>query len=120
MAQTYRELVVWQKAMSLVTNIYVETKGFPRDEIYGLTAQIRRASVSIPSNIAEGQGRRSIGEYLQFLGHARGSLCELQTQILIAANLKYLEQACAETLLEASIEVARMLNGLIGALQEKQ
>src|SRR5207249_4030699 len=119
MVQNYRDLIVWQKAMSLVTEIYRETRAFPRDEMYGLTAQVRRAAVSIPSNIAEGQGRRSTGEFLQFLGHAKGSLCELQTQVLIACNLEYLSRTRAEALLETSAEVTRILNGLVGSLEGK-
>jgi four helix bundle protein len=84
MGRSYRDLVVWQKSMQLVTDIYRITKAFPKEEIYGLTSQIRRAAVSIPSNIAEGQGRRTSSEFHQFLGHARGSIMELETQILIA------------------------------------
>ena len=84
--KSYQDLIVWQKALSLVTEVYSMTSTFPRDEIYGLTSQLRRASVSIPSNIAEGHGRATKGEFIQFLCHARGSLCELQTQMFIAAN----------------------------------
>src|SRR5260370_31534168 len=85
----YQELIGWKKGIELVTDIYRLTQQFPAKEIYGLTGQIRRAAVSIPSNIAEGQGRISRGEFKQFLGHARGSTFELESQILIAKNLAY-------------------------------
>jgi four helix bundle protein len=83
----YRELIAWQKSVELVTEIYSITKEFPRDEIYGLTSQLRRSAVSVPSNIAEGQGRATKGEFIQFLGHARGSLFELETQIVIRRKI---------------------------------
>jgi four helix bundle protein len=90
MGQTYRDLVVWQKAMELVTEIYKATERFPKEEIYGLTSQLRRAAISVPSNIAEGQGRLTKKEFHHFLGYARGSLLEMETQLLIAQNLGYL------------------------------
>jgi four helix bundle protein len=89
MTRYYMDLIGWQKAMDLVTEIYRLTKTLPKDEIFGLTSQLRRAAVSIPSNIAEGQGRISKGEFRVFLGNARGSLSELETQIMIAKNLEY-------------------------------
>ena len=110
----YRELVVWQKAMETVTEVYRVTQKFPREETYGLTSQIRRAAVSIPSNIAEGQGRLTRGEFRQFLGQAKGSLAELETQILIAQNLGYIENP--SPLLDRVAEVARLLNGLLNSL----
>lgn len=79
--RSYKELVVWQRALDLVREVYAVSKAFPRDEVYGLTAQLRRSAVSVPSNIAEGQGRATRGEFIQFLCHARGSLFELETQI---------------------------------------
>lgn len=88
--RSYRDLVAWQKAMRLVIDVYRCTQSFPKAEIYGLTAQLRRAAVSVPSNIAEGQGRASIGEFKQFLCHARGSLLEIETQLQIAQSLEYL------------------------------
>ena len=88
--RSYRDLVAWQKAMELVTDIYRSTQAFPDSERFGLTAHLRRAAVSVPSNVAEGQGRISTGEFKQFLGHARGSLLEVETQIVIAGNLGYL------------------------------
>ena len=88
--QSYRELIVWQKAIDLVVAIYRITQSFPREEAFGLTSQLRRAAVSIPSNIAEGQGRRSAKEFQRFLDIARGSLQEVETQLLIANRLHYL------------------------------
>jgi four helix bundle protein len=107
---------VWQKAIVLVTNVCRCTKAFPKDELYGLTSQLRRAAISVPCNIAEGQGRVSTGEFRQFLGHARGSLHEVQTLLVIAENLGYLVKAEKDRLLEDSTEVDRMLNRLIASL----
>lgn len=107
-----RDLLVWQKAMKFVTEIYRATEKFPKDEIYGLTAQMRRAAVSVPSNIAEGHGRNSRREFRQFIGQARGSLTELETQIEIARDLAYAPAADASELLSQAGETARMLNGL--------
>ena len=87
----YRDLIVWQKAMDLVEAIYRTTAAFPREEIYGLTAQMRRAAVSIPSNIAEGNGRNTTRDYLHFLGMAYGSVKEVETQVLIAERLRYID-----------------------------
>ncbi len=87
---SYKDLIVWQKSVELVTEIYAATSKFPRDEVFGLTSQLRRCAVSVPSNIAEGQGRASKGEFIQFLSHARGSLFELETQLLIVGKLGYL------------------------------
>jgi four helix bundle protein len=115
--RSYQELVAWQKAILLVTEVYRATQGFPKHEIYGLTSQIRRAAVSIPSNIAEGQGRISRGEFKQFLGHARGSVFEPESQVLIARNLAYLGDKDAGPLLERIREVGRILNGLLTALE---
>jgi four helix bundle protein len=109
----YKDLVAWQKAMDLVTEIYRVTRKFPKDELFGLTSQIRRAAVSIPSNIAEGQGHLSKGDFRRFLGHARGSLSELETQILIAQNLNYLTKDEATNFIDLIAEVGRILNGLI-------
>ena len=115
---TYRDLKAWQKAMQLVTAIYAPTQQFPRTETYGLTSQMRRAAVSIPSNIAEGQGRRLEGDFQHFLRNARGSLLELETQVLIAQNLQYISQAETDTLLAMCAEVGRILNGLIGSIRK--
>ncbi|HXZ26573.1 MAG TPA: four helix bundle protein [Terriglobales bacterium] len=114
--KSYRELIAWQKAMALVTDVYRHTQDFPGKEMYGLTSQIRRSAVSVPSNIAEGQGRRSTGEFQQFLGHAKGSLFELETQILIARNLNYLSEKGSSEPLASAGEVGRILNGLVDSL----
>jgi four helix bundle protein len=108
----HRDLVVWQKAMGLVREVYRATRTFPSDEMYGLTGQIRRAAVSIPSNLAEGHGRNSRREFRQFIGQARGSLTELETQLEIARDLGHLARAQAAELLSRASEVGRMINGL--------
>lgn len=108
----HRDLLVWQKAMRFVTDIYEVTKTFPREELYGLTSQLRRASVSIPSNIAEGHGRTSRNQFHEFIGHSRGSLLEAETQLEIAFNLGYLEKQTLARLLAQSSEIGRMLTGL--------
>jgi four helix bundle protein len=105
--------------MALVLEVYRCTQTFPKTETYGLTSQLRRAAVSIPSNIAEGQARLSTGEFKQFLGNARGSLMEVETQILIARDLSYLENHRSETLLAAASEIGRILNGLLASLNRK-
>ncbi len=117
MAKSYRDLIAWQKAIQLVTDIYKVTRQFPKEEIYGLTSQLRRAAVSIPSNIAEGQSRLSKPEFRNFLSHARGSLVEVETQLLIAQNLGYLTKPVADQLLNQTTEVARILNGLLNTLR---
>ncbi len=108
----HRDLLVWQKSMALVTDIYRVTQTFPQNELYGLTNQIRRAAVSVPSNLAEGHGRTSRKEFRRFVGQARGSLTEVETQLEIARNLNYLPEDKARELLDRASEVARMLNGL--------
>jgi four helix bundle protein len=118
----HRSLVAWQKAMELVTEIYRITRDFPKDELYGLVSQLRRAAVSVPSNLAEGYGRNSRNEFHQFVGVARGSLAEVETQIEIAKNLHYIsEESCSE-LLSRVDEVGRVLTGLRtwSEKQEKQ
>jgi four helix bundle protein len=117
MSASYRDLRVWQNAMDLVVNVYHETQGFQREELYGLTSQMRRASVSIPSNIAEGKGRSTDRDRALFFCHARGSLLELETQILIAQRLKYLPDTSAESLIKISTELGRMLNSLIQSIR---
>lgn len=117
MSDSYRDLIAWQKAKTLALDIYVCTRKFPRDEIYGLTSQMRRAAVSIPSNIAEGKGRYSRKEFVQFLFHARGSLLELVTQLLIAYELDYLDLPSFRHLDQSSEELGRVLNGLIKRFQ---
>jgi four helix bundle protein len=116
MAQGFRDLVVWQKAMQLTAAVYRLTQQFPREEQYGLTSQIRRAAVSIPSNIAEGQGRLNTGEFRQFLGVARGSNFEVQTQLELEHVLKFCDSKVLDEALGLSHEVGRMLHGLIDSL----
>jgi len=118
--QSYRDLVAWQKSMDLVIEIYSSTQSFPRAETYGLISQLRRAGVSIPSNIAEGHDRLSTGEFKQFLGHARGSLVEVETQILISQRLGYLETGRSSNLLKRTTEIAKILNGLLGSLARRR
>ncbi|MFZ0277647.1 MAG: four helix bundle protein [Candidatus Sulfotelmatobacter sp.] len=117
--RSYRDLVVWKKSMALVLNVYRCTQAFPKIETYGLTSQLRRAVISAPSNIAEGQGRLSTGEFRQFLGNARGSLMEIETQILVAQDLGYLDKNQSECLLSATAEVGRILNGLLASLPKR-
>lgn len=117
--QSHKDLIAWQKSIDLVAEIYEATKAFPKDEIYALTNQLRRAAVSVPSNIAEGQGRFSTNEFKHFLGNARGSLFEAQTQVVIATRLGYLSQEKADALLERSAEVARILHGLVSSLERQ-
>ena len=112
----YRELIVWQKAMELAKLVYQVTKQFPDDENFGLTSQIRRAAVSVPSNIAEGQGRLTKGEFKQFLGHARGSVFEVETQAELANEFGFLAEQRAEKVIELTSEVSRLLNGLISSI----
>ena len=114
MKQDFRDLVVWQRAIALVTEVYRATQSFPSEERFGLTSQLRRASVSIPTNIAEGQGRLTRGEFRQFLGHAKGSICEVETQLIIAQSLGYMNDP--QPLLEKLHEVARLLSGLLNSL----
>jgi len=111
--KNYRDLIVWQKAMELVTEIYQHTKAFPEEERYGLTSQLRRSSVSLPSNMAEGYGRNSTQDYIRFLKIANGSLFELQTQLEIARNLNILSEESFSVLFELSREIERMLSSLI-------
>ena len=114
---TYEDLRVWRRAMDLVLGVYRCTALFPKQEIYGLTSQMRRSAVSVPSNIAEGKGRFSRKELLQFLFHARGSLLELRTQITIARELGFLSAPEGESLTQHACEVGRLLNGLINRFQ---
>src|SRR5918999_5622793 len=115
--KSHRDLVVWQKAMNLVESVYQATASFPKEETCALTSQIRRAVVSVPSNIAEGQGRRMSREYLYFLANARGSLLELDTQLEIALRLHYLTTEKYFDLRTQLDEVARILNGLMRSVE---
>ncbi|MFP5204096.1 MAG: four helix bundle protein [Acidobacteriota bacterium] len=115
-AQSFRDLVVWQRAMQMTLAIYRLTRDFPREEQYGLTNQVRRSAVSIPSNIAEGQGRLSVGEFRQFLGIARGSNFEVQTQLEIARALKMGDAGLIDEAEKMSHEVGKMIYGLLESL----
>jgi four helix bundle protein len=117
MPENYPDLIAWQKAKALAIGIYLCTRRFPKDEMYGLTSQMWRASVSVPSNIAEGKGRHSHKELVQFLFRARGSLLELETQLSIAHELAYIATLAFKQLNERVEEVGRVLNGLINAFK---
>lgn len=106
--------------MQLVTTVYEASLRFPREERFGLTSQLRRSAISVPSNIAEGQARATTGQFQQFLGMARGSLAEVETQVQIAQNLGYLEVPACTRLLDDAAEVGRMINGLISSLRAKK
>jgi len=113
---SYRDLIVWQQAMDLAVSIYAETKTWPRDELYGLTSQIRRAATSIPANIAEGYGRENRGSYQQFLRIAQGSLKELETHLLVAVRVGITSRDAAEPLMTMSESVGKLLRLLIHKL----
>lgn len=115
----YSDLVAWQRAMDLVEGVYRITKRFPKEELYGLTCQVRRAAVSVPSNIAEGQGRQTTVDFLHFLAIAHGSLNELATQLVLAWRLNYLADPDKAQLLASVAEVARLLSGLQRSLRSK-
>ncbi|MDX2113419.1 MAG: four helix bundle protein [Alphaproteobacteria bacterium] len=117
--QSYRDLDVWQKSRKLVGRIYKLTHTFPKEELYGLTNQLRRAAVSIPSNIAEGKSRRATRDYMRFLDIAYGSIAEVETQLFIACDLNYTTEKKITKLLEDYAEVGRMLNGLLSSLERK-
>jgi len=112
-----RDLIAWQKAMDLVVETYKVSRDFPKEELYGLTSQMRRAAVSVPANIAEGQGRRLSGEFIHFLGNARGSLLELDTHWEIALRLGYIEQKKYQPVQDQIQEVGRILNGLLRSIE---
>ena len=120
MARTrhYRDLVVWQKAMELAREVYGRTESFPNSETFGLRMQLRRAAVSVASNIAEGHGRLTDPQLRNSLGMARGSLYEVQTQIELAGGLGFIGNESAQKLLELTVEVAKLVNGLLGVLEK--
>ena len=111
-SRSYRDLIVWKKSINLIGRIYSSTCCFPKEEMYGITSQIRRAGISIAANIAEGQARNTIGEFRQFLGIAQGSLAELETLLIISENLGYLKAQEAETLLNGCEEIGKLSAGL--------
>ena len=115
--KNYRELIAWQKAMDLVIEVYTISRAFPREEIYGLTSQLRRAAVSVPSNIAEGQGRRTTADFLRHLSISYGSFREVETQTLIATRLGYLTSRRSQDVLNLAAQVGRLLNGLMASLE---
>lgn len=117
--KTHKDLEVWKKSVSLVTSIYELTKSFPSDEIYGITNQIRRSAISIPSNIAEGSARKGDKEFIQFLYISLGSLSELETQLIIAKNLKYLSEKDFNIISVHLKEIGKMLMGLIRFVKTK-
>jgi four helix bundle protein len=119
MARHYKDLIVWQNSMKLVIRVYAITDAFPRRELFGLTNQLRRAAVSVPSNIAEGQARFSHREFVRFLRNARGSLAEVETQTLIAHDLHYITAKDADQLSSDINEISRILMALTSAIQAK-
>jgi four helix bundle protein len=116
--KSYKDLIVWQKAYQLTLLVYKETENFPKSELFGLTSQLRRASVSIASNIAEGYQRQHSGEYVQFLSIAFGSCAEVETQLLLSKDLHYLSDDIAINLIKLLTEVSKMLYALITKLKE--
>jgi four helix bundle protein len=118
--RSYRDLIVWQKAMGMARSTYRASRDFPKVEAYGLVCQMRRAAISIPSNIAEGHGRLSDLQMRHFLGNARGSLYELLTQVELAGDLGFLDESRVHELMDQGSEVGRLINGLIASLAEKR
>jgi four helix bundle protein len=116
--KSHRDLDVWKRSIGLVSEVYVLTKRFPADELYGLTSQMRRAAVSVPSNIAEGAARGSSKEFTRFLSISLGSLAEMETQLLIATNLEYLQSD--NTINQEIDRLRKMLHGLINSVNSKQ
>ena len=116
MVKSYKDLLVWQRSMDLVETVYRLTGSFPSVEQWGLVSQMRRAAISVPSNVAEGYGRQATGEYRHHLSIGRGSLLELETQVLLATRLKYLEPADAESVLKEIDEISRMIATLVSRL----
>jgi four helix bundle protein len=115
----YRKLLVWQKAIDLVVDVYQVCKKLPKEEIYGLASQMRRAAISVPANIAEGQGRRTLKDKQNFLSIAMGSLKELETHLIIAGRLDFLKQNDTSSLFGLVERIAQMLDGLINSLKRK-
>lgn len=120
MIHSYKDLVVWQKALQLVKGVYLTTKKFPKEELYGLVMQMRRAAVSIISNIAEGHSRGHLLEYIQFLKIAYGSCAELEAQLLVSKELGFIEITPFNLLVKQTEEIMRMLNGLIAKLKQSK
>jgi four helix bundle protein len=114
--RNYRDLVGWQRAMDVAVVVYEVSGSCPKEELYGIVSQMRRSAVSVPSNIAEGQGRRSDGDFLRHLAIANGSRCELETQAILAGRLGFLDQSQVDRVLEGTAEVGRLINGLINSI----
>jgi len=119
-SRNFKDLIVWQKSMSLITQIYNITRKFPKDEIYGLSSQIRRASVSVAANIAEGQWRNSNGEFIQFLGISEGSLAELETLLMVGENVGYISAEQNKLFLDSILEIKRLLLALKKSIKNPQ
>ena len=115
--KSYKDLLIWQRSMDLVESVYKFTENLPANEQYGLISQMRRAAVSIPSNIAEGYGRKATGYYIQFLSVARGSLLELETQIELCIRLKYIEENDSGNITNNIIEISKMITTLISKIK---
>lgn len=118
-AKNYSDLIAWQKAVNLVCDVYAASRRLPQDERFGLTSQIRRAAVSVPANIAEGQGRASTNEFSHFLSIAHGSLREVETHIILSFGLGFLDEAAKTMLLATASEVGKLISGLARALREQ-
>ena len=118
--KSYQDLLAWQKGIDLCEFVYRASAAFPSEELYGLTSQIRRAAVSVPSNIAEGAGRITKGEFVQSVGHARGSLLEVETQLIVANRLGYLASKETDGLFEVTNEIGKLTNGLIRSLTRRR
>jgi four helix bundle protein len=118
--RSYKDLIVWQKGITLAKLIYALTQNFPREEKFGLVTQMRRAAISIPSNIAEGQARHTTGEFIQFISHAEGSLAELDTQLNLAVELQFSRMGNAHPAFELIAELRRMLNVLRRTLSSRK
>lgn len=118
--KSYKDLLIWQKGLEIVSNIYKLVEEFPKDELYALTSQMKRASISIPSNIAEGYGRSSTQSYISFINISRGSLFELETQLIIANELKFVKnQDLYNTIIEQILEESKMMNSFINKFRVK-
>lgn len=115
----FRELIVWQKSIDLVEKVYQITNSFPKEEVYSLTSQIKRSAISIPSNIAEGYGRRTTPDFIHFLHIARGSLYEIRTQLEISKRIKYINETELLSMIDNCKEIEKMLNSLIKSLVNK-
>ena len=117
--QSYRDLDIWKRSCAVVTNIYRATDDFPRREMFGLTSQLRRAAISVPSNIAEGAARLYTREYIRFLSNALGSIAELETQLLVAVDLGYTAQQRMQSIMQELDEIGKMTRRLVQRLEER-